>query len=217
MYGELSQVLLAKLIDAGVVGAKGGAKFGLLGLDVKVEESSAVGYLIQEWLAAWMTSQEIQHSSPDDSQKSPDFYLGNDKQTDILEVKVFRNNPGFDIANFEAYLDLLIEKPEHLDADYLIFEYDLVRGDLEIKNVWLKKVWEITRQSAEYPLYVQKKRDVIYNIRPGNWRATRAKYRTFENRDDFLRALFGTEAQYRGVRMAQAWKQKFVTESGIEF
>lgn len=217
MNSKAALELFKRLMEIGIVGARGGATLSLLGVDVKMKEASAVGYLLQEWLAEWMTREGIFHESPEDSQKSPDFFLSADHSRDLLEVKAFKKNPGFDVANFEAYLDLVLDKPEHLDADYLVFEYDLVDGLLEIKNIWLKKVWEITRPMADYPLNVQSKRKVIYNIRPGDWRTGNPTFPIFASREDFLRALHGTEAKYRGIDIADAWKTKFIAKSGIRF
>ena len=54
----------------------------------------------------------------------------------------------FDIANFESYCKSLSENPERLYADYLIIGYELKKAKLTIKDVWLKKIWEISCQSV---------------------------------------------------------------------
>ena len=46
---------------------------------------------------------------------------------------------------------------------------------------------------------VQKKRKILYNIRPANWVAERAQYQPFDDKDTFVNALFDTKVQYSGV------------------
>ena len=101
------------------------------------------------------------------------FFLNpDDKTKGLLEVKAFNRNgsPGFDIADFRMYAEEIQEKPYMLDVDYLIFGYDMSEsGVVSIKNVWLKKVWQITRRMANYPINLQVKDGVIHKIRPGVW------------------------------------------------
>jgi type II restriction enzyme len=93
-----------------------------------------------------------------------------DKRKNLLEVKAFNRNagPGFDIADFRMYAEEIIEKPYMLDVDYLIFGYDMSDdGVVTIKDVWLKKVWEITRRMKDWSINLQIKDNVVHKIRPG--------------------------------------------------
>ena len=142
----------------------------------------------------------FQIKSQEDTQVFPDFYAGVEEA--YLEVKAWRkrNSPAFDIANFDSYCESILICPERIYADYLIFSYEIDDdGNLTIEDVYLKKIWEITTHSGDWPLKVQKKRKVLYNIRPANWVAERAQYQPFDDKDTFVNALFDTKVQYSGV------------------
>ena len=98
---------------------------------------------------------------------------------------------GFDIADFRMYALEILEKPYMLDVDYLIFGYDMSDdGIVTIKDVWLKKVWQITRRMENYPINLQVKEGVIHKIRPGVWYSGRATdYAIFECLEDFISAI----------------------------
>lgn len=48
-------------------------------------------------------------------------------------------------------------KPYHFDTDFLIFGYamDEQTCDVVIKDLWLKKIWEITKTMDNWPITVQ--------------------------------------------------------------
>ena len=182
--------------------------FSLSGTTVKIKTTDIVGNSIQSWLGQYMEDLDIYF---DDrvTQEFPDFILDDaNPEKGLLEVKAFNYNatPAFDIANFDSYCDSVKEKPYRLDADYLIFGYLMSDdGDISIKKIWLKKIWQIAGTSNGYPLKTQVKRGVIYNIRPeGNFKFDRPS--TFSNKDDFLKALYETISAYRGVDFANSWK-----------
>ncbi len=85
-----------------------------------------------------------------------------------MEVKSFDYDasPNFDIANFMTYRNSLLSHPYRLDSNYLIIGYSMKGFNIEIKDVWLKKVWEITGPMANYGLNLQVKYGEIVNIRP---------------------------------------------------
>jgi len=71
------------------------------------------------------------------------------------------------------------------------------KGNIEIKNIWLKKIWEICGPSGSYPIKVQQKRKMIYNIRPIIWySSSQAKYKPFRCRQSFVAGLNKTLLQY---------------------
>src|SRR3989344_3373130 len=148
-----------------------------------------------------MESKEIKFHKNANSQNWPDFYLdpGEDNIKGVVEIKTFESvkNPNFDIANFDAYFRSLRNNAYRLDADYLIFAYELNNiGDFKIKDIWLKKVWEISCPSKSYPIKVQAKQKIIYNIRPANWKSKKTKYRIFDSRKQYVEAIYKTLQSY---------------------
>ena len=138
---------------------EGQIKFVFGEVNIIVKQRDVVGNIMQEWLQGWFDKNQIEYAINENSQMPPDFYLDpDDKTKNLLEVKAFNKNasPGFDIADFRMYQGEIIEKPYMLDVEYLIFGYDMSEdGVVTIKNVWLKKVWEITRRMANWPINLQ--------------------------------------------------------------
>ena len=215
-YSKNSQDLFDLLISEGVIGAPGEIKMKLLGQSIVLNDKSIVGNSLQGWLASWMTAKGIQHSSPSNAQEPPDFFLGSTKS--ILEVKSFNidASANFDIANFEAYKHLIVNKPDHLDADYLIFGYSLRDGVLKIEKIWLKKIWEITSASGVFAIKTQTKRGQIYNIRPASWASKRPKYPIFGAKSLFLKALFDTTLVAKGRAEATRWYAELELALGVD-
>ncbi len=218
VYSDEALKLVSALLKAGLIGAKGGISMELLGERVEGNDKSVVGYSMQGWLSQWMTNNDIYHHSPKNSQESPDFFLSADEKA-IMEFKCFDASAGanFDIANFEAYLSLIENHPEHIDADYLIFSYTLVNSVLEVKELWLKKLWEITGPSEAYPIKTQIKRKVIYNIRPSSWMSSRSRYPVFGTKKALLQALYETSYLYHSPDVANAWRLAVAAKLGKDF
>ena len=107
----------------------------------------------------------------------------------------------------------IIEKPYMLNVDYLIFGYDMSEsGIVTIKDLWLKKVWEITRRMENWPLNLQIKQNVVHKIRPGVWYSNRpGNIPMFECIEDFISAVEETVFQNPKTHdIAGSWKSKFV-------
>lgn len=137
----------------------------------------------------------------------------NDHKKGLLEVKCFdfERGPGFDLANFDSYCNSLLEHAYRIDSDYLILAYQMNDGVINIKNVWLKKIWELACPSSTYPLKVQEKKLIIYNIRPSVWYSERARFKPFNTKEDFLSALNNTRYQYPKTRPQNAhWLRKVI-------
>lgn len=185
----------------------GGTVFTLAGLTVDIEGKDSIGNLIQEWVGVWLTENGYNVVRGDASQEYPDFYIGNEKA--LLEVKSFnsKGSPAFDIANFEAYCASLADKPSRLASDYLIFSYKITDHYLSIENIWLKKIWEITGGSGNFPLRCQVKYRAkgtvnetysIDNIRPITWYSARNGVTPpFNDSKKFTDALYETQQIYR--------------------
>lgn len=203
LYVELSE-LIGEM--------NGNITFNMGGLSAIIDSSDIVGSSIQSWLESWLKKNDYYYHKPLNSQKFPDFYLSSVAPNDnMLEIKTFRkkNGPAFDIANYEAYLESLIENPHRLFADYLILSYEMDEsGHIKIIDIWLKKIWEITGTSKKYPLKVQEKRGVIYNIRP-NTDFKDYKDGCFDNADELLIALYETQEIYKNKQVADLWKSRF--------
>ncbi|EKT3958192.1 NgoBV family restriction endonuclease [Flavobacterium psychrophilum] len=198
------QELYSKLVDDyKIIGESGVINFSLKDLTISIETKDTVGNLLQEWLKAWMMKEKVEFEENTNSQIFPDFYL--DKQNQklgLLEVKSFDwdRGPGFDLANFDSYCNSLTVNSYRLDSDYLIFAYQMKGSVITIKNVYLKKIWELACPSGTYPLKVQEKKSIIYNIRPSTWYSERNKFKPFASKEDFLSALNNTRYQYPQTR-----------------
>ncbi|MDR3185835.1 MAG: NgoBV family restriction endonuclease [Christensenellaceae bacterium] len=197
-YGIKAQQLFDKLKAKHIIGARGKISLELLDLSIDINDKSATGNLLQEWLGAWMRHNNIYFRIDANTQVFPDFYLSDDNTTDLLEVKTFdySKSPNFDVAPFDAYVDSLKTKQYRLDADYLILGYILKNGVLIIKDIWLKKIWEITCPAQELPLRVQRKRGKIYNIRPYNFKSHSLGFQPFATKEYFVNAIKRTLQQY---------------------
>jgi hypothetical protein len=198
------QELYSKLVDDyKIIGESGVINFSLKDLTISIETKDTVGNLLQEWLKAWMMKEKVEFEENTNSQIFPDFYLDKHNQKlGLLEVKSFDwdRGPGFDLANFDSYCNSLLVNSYRLDSDYLIFAYQMKGSVITIKNVYLKKIWELACPSGTYPLKVQEKKSIIYNIRPSTWYSERNKFKPFATKEDFLSALNNTRYQYPQTR-----------------
>jgi type II restriction enzyme len=179
-------------------------KFTLKDLTITVETRDTIGNLIQEWLKAWMIHSKIDFSLKPNTQDFPDFLLDEDDvKKGLLEVKSFDydKSANFDVANFMAYRRSIVEYPYRLDSDYLIFGYGMKDGAIEIKDVWLKKVWEITGPSGDWPLKCQVKQDDLVNIRPIKWyNNENTTFKPFNSATEFLEAFQENQYKYGKTR-----------------
>ena len=192
----------------------GQIRFYLGNVDIIVKQRDVVGNIIQEWLQGWLDKNGIDYAINDNSQMPPDFFLDPEDETkELLEVKAFNRSasPGFDIADFRMYEEEIQKKPYMLHVDYLIFGYDMSEdGVVTIKDLWLKKVWEITRAMNDWPLNLQIKKNVVQKIRPGVWYTDRGRS-MFQNMEDFVSAVDQTVWQNPATRKdSGTWMQRFV-------
>lgn len=223
-----SQEIYDKLVNEdNILALEGQIKFYLGDVDIIVKQKDVVGNIMQEWLQGWLDARGIEYAPSENTQMPPDFFLNpDDKTKNLLEVKAFNRNgsPGFDIADFRMYAIEIQEKPYMLDVDYLIFGYDMSDdGIVTIKDVWLKKVWQITRRMENYPINLQVKDGVIHKIRPGVWYSERTTdYAIFDCLEDFISAVEETtfkEPKLRGS-VASTWltvfQKNYKSWSGVE-
>ena len=169
-----AQQVYDKLVEEDkILEIQGQIRFYLGDINIIVKQKDVVGNIIQEWLQGWLDARGIEYAPSENTQMPPDFFLNPDnKEQNLLEVKAFNRKagPGFDIADFRMYEEEIIDKPYMLDVDYLIFGYDMSDdGIVTIKDLWLKKVWQITRRMDAWALNLQVKQGVVHKIRPGLW------------------------------------------------
>ena len=87
---------------------------------------------------------------------------------------------------------------------------DETSGDIIISDLWIKKIWEITKPMDNWPITVQYKNGILQKMRPGNWYTTRGKYRVFDSKTDYLAAFEETIYQNPETRTQGAqWKNRF--------
>ena len=145
-----AQQVYDKLInDDKILSSKGQITFNLANIEIIVRQRDVVGNIMQEWVEGWLKKNNVEYALNDNTQMPPDFYLDpDDKRHNLMEIKAFnyKASPGFDIADFRMYEQEIAQKPWMLDVTYLIFGYEMnENGDVTIKHVWIKKVWEISR------------------------------------------------------------------------
>lgn len=209
--------LFKKLVEEyHLIGQTGIIQFTLKDLTIKIETKDTIGNLIQEWLKEWMKKEKIEFEENTNSQTFPDIFLNvKDKRKGLLEIKTFDfdRGPGFDLANFDSYCNSLLENSYRLDSDYLILAYQMSGSEITIKDIWLKKIWELSGASSTYPIKVQEKKKVIYNIRPIIWYSGKTTFKSFSSKEEFLKALNETRYQYPKTHHENAhWLKKVLKD-----
>lgn len=192
--------------------ASGNIQFNLKDFQIVVKQPNVVGNIIEEWLSDYWLEHKKYNVIHNLGQTAPDFWFDPDnKEHELLEIKCFdyiNRGPSFDIANFQSYIREIIDKPYRLHSKYLAIGYgmDVESGLVTIHQVWLKNVWELCCSSANRPIKVQEKKNVIYNIRPSVWYGNRSNFPTFESLEDFLAAIEQTIYDYNQTRpIAENW------------
>ncbi len=190
-----AQQVYDKLVNEDkILELQGQIKFFFGDVNIIVKQKDVVGNIIQEWLQGWLDKRGIEYAPSENTQMPPDFFLDPDDRTKgLLEVKAFNRSasPGFDIADFRMYEEEIVEKPYMLDVDYLIFGYDMSDdGVVTVKDLWIKKVWEITRRMEGWAINLQVKQGVVHKIRPGVWYSTKkGNIPMFSCLEDFISAI----------------------------
>lgn len=189
----------------------GNITFSLANINVIINTTDTVGITLQSWLKEFLITNNIYFREPLNTQEFPDFFLSDNDTKNLLEVKAFHYSasPAFDIANFDSYCDSLKQKPYRLNADYLIFGYEMNdKGEISIKDIWLHKIYEISGSSKKYPLKTQVKRNIIYNIRP-NSNFKNYNNSCFKSSKEFVIAIYETLKLYKSEEFANNWLEEF--------
>ena len=190
-------------------------QFQMGDVSVAVKRRDVIGGILQEWFEKWLIENEIDFLPNPQINMPPDIFLDTDNsKTGWLEIKAFNFNdtPRFSFAEFRTFANELVERPYHLETDYLIFGYkmDEETGHVKIQDIWLKKIWEITKSMSTWPITVQFKNHVLHELRPCKWYSDRMTGRIFECVEDFLSAFEETVYQNPDTRhLSGLWKNDF--------
>lgn len=197
--------------DFGFINATGGIKFKIKEFSIVVEQNNVVGNILEEWLARWLDHKGFKNEH-NLRQEAPDFWLDPDnKETDWLEIKSFTGSPNFDLSNFMSYINEVLEKPYKLHTKFLLIKYKSEKGIVTIENFWLKNIWEISSPSKSWPVKVQCKKGIIYNLRPSTWYAENPDFKSFASMEHFLAALEETIYKYGEThKLAEKWSSKLI-------
>ncbi|MCM1076493.1 MAG: NgoBV family restriction endonuclease [Bacteroides sp.] len=209
---DKAQQLYMKLMeDFGFRNSTGQITFTLKDIAIVVNQNNVVGNILEEWLDKWMEESRIPHKH-NEGQSSPDFWLNIENLTeDWLEVKSFTGSPNFDIAAYNSFINLILQKPCKLQSSYLLIKYKNEGGKVVIENCWLKKIWEISSPSEKWPIKVQDKKGIIFNIRPAVWYSDKTEYPNFDCLEDFLAALEEVIYTYPDTHSKGAtWKKELI-------
>ena len=219
---KAQEVYLKLMNDFGFKDATGEITFTLKDIAIVVNQNNVVGNILEEWLAKWMRENEIPHKH-NEGQSSPDFWLNPDSLADDwLEVKSFTGSPNFDIAAYNSFINLILQKPYKLQSSYLLIKYKMVDGKVVIENCWLKKIWEISSPSEKWTIKVQDKKGIIFNIRPAVWYSSKTDYPNFKCLEDFLAALeeviytYPADTHARGATWKKELIQSYKNYYGVE-
>ena len=210
---ELYRLLI---LDYRIKFLTGSINFQLGNIRVGVKRRDIMGEIIQDWVCEWLEQTRITFVANPLRQKPPDIYLNpKNLRSGWLEIKAFNRseNPRFSIAAFDFFMEDCIRRPWHLDADYLIFGYVLNEetGDLRIEDLWLKKIWEITKPMSHWPLTVKTHGSSAHEIRPCCWYASRTDTKVFESLEDFLSAFDAAILQNPKTHSkASQWRERFL-------
>ena len=208
-----------KLIEDGVLNQENKATILIDFLNIKAEKINRdmVGSMMETWLKEWFVEKNI-YFRKDGTQTIPDFYINKKKNEGFLEIKCFYGTASFDIQSWNAFLNSMLETPEHIYADYLIFKYDIQEKSFIIKNIYVKKIWEMSRPMTprakiKWPVNVQYKNNVISNLRP---KSMDSKNNDFANVEEFLNAIQKTvemykksEEKYKNGKWLEIVKEKY--------
>ena len=101
-----------------------------------------------------------------------------------------------------------------LYAQYLIFGYQMAdSGEVTVKRLWLKNLWEICRSSKQWPINVQCKNNVVHKIRPSVWYSEKGakQFPSFSCLEHFLSAIEETVYTYTDTHnAASSWKRRML-------
>jgi hypothetical protein len=145
------------------------ANFSLDDRLIQLSDCNAIGNILQEIFYHYF-KKEIIGFERGPPQSSPDYWTTN--RTYEYELKCYQNSPGFDIANYTSYIHQLADKDgvfrKLFRTKYLVFKYIINNGQIIIKEFTFLNVWNIVGYTGLYPITLQCKKHMWYNIRPSS-------------------------------------------------
>ena len=207
------QVFNKLMLEDKILEEEGQIKFHFANVDIIVKQKDVVGNIIQEWLQGWLNKNGIDYAPnacfPQWDTRFLDFVAVSDYVIQFLLLLIHAQKCGLGVRMYE---EELIDKPYMLYVDYLIFGYEMSdEGIVTIKDLWLKKVWEITRRMEDWPINLQVKSGVVHKIRPGVWYSEKNKMPMFKCVEDFLSAIEQTVWQNPKTKEESGlWRVKFL-------
>lgn len=156
-----------------------------MGKSIQIYNCNAVGIILEDIFYP-IIKQELDDFEEGPKQASPDYY-GMDKKYEF-EQKVFTNKPGFDIGNFTSYVNQLSENDgvyrKLFNTKYLVFEYIIDDKKIKINKFHYLNVYNLVSYTNKYPISMQVKKNVWYNIRSdsvNNWYSSTKTPQMFVN------------------------------------
>lgn len=134
--------------------------------NISIKNTNIVGDCLEDLLYPFL-SEKLPNFKQGEPQKSPDFYNGQFE----WELKAFTKQANFDIGNFTSYVNQLADisgvHRKLINTQYLIFEYTINKEMFVIKDFHICNVNHLASYgSKKYPLSMQVKKGMWYNIRP---------------------------------------------------
>ena len=134
-----------------------------------------------ENIVAQQIKQQIPTFASGPRQASPDFQ-NNEYE---WELKTFHKTPGFDVSNFSSFIEQVIQPGGLLRklfrTQYMVFEYEIRPGGVTIVNFWTLNLWQLFNYDGKYPISLQCKRNIWYNLRPSSTKSCRMIQRRLNN------------------------------------
>jgi hypothetical protein len=145
-----------------------------MGKTILIYNSNAMGDILEDIFYPSI-KEKLDDFEEGPKQASPDYY-GSNKEFEF-EQKAFKKSPGFDIGNFESYIDSLCKEggvyKKLFNTKYLVFEYTINNEKIKIVKFHYLNVYDLVGYSSKiYPITLQSKRGMWYNIRTDsvkNW------------------------------------------------
>lgn len=135
--------------------------------DISMVNTNIIGDCLEDLLYPFISA-KLPNFKHGEKQKSPDFYNGEFE----WELKTFTKQANFDIGNFTSYIDQLADDDGIMrklyQTQYLIFEYEYITNmkKFTIKDFHICNVCNLVSYSGKYPLSMQVKKGMWYNLRP---------------------------------------------------
>jgi len=130
--------------------------------------NNAVGSILEETIFL-LLKKILPHIERGPKQKSPDYYNRGKYE---YELKTFEKNAGFDISSYNAYIEQIIQENglyrKIFDTKYLVFRYSLSECRIKIQRFWMLNIWNMINYTGKYPISIQNKHGVWFNIRPSS-------------------------------------------------